>query len=339
MASNCTSSNFSTNTTQTTSKTKHDILNEILTCGICLSRLSSPCCLPCAHAFCRSCLLGYAENNNINTSAPTNSISCPFCKFQLNFRSFEHFESMLVINPTLKQLCEALDASSLSSEQSQTPTNGPHRARCHACCLLKMLKVCKHCFFMLCETCRRAHLLDVHRESKQQLEILESRLDLINQKRLEMDQLSQEYDNIRRNINNYVDKLLYAIKEQRDRALQILDERQHLNDEAFWTQNGFDNGEKLDFFVSLLEIGQKKLSAKNITDKELIDLFDNLQTIPDIDEKVIKSMNFAQLSLKLDETIIEKQFIHVFDCDIPTKETNTSEEASSNSEQANCIES
>ncbi|CAF4669362.1 unnamed protein product, partial [Rotaria socialis] len=321
MASNGTSSNFSTNTTQTTSKNKDDILSEILTCGICLSRMSLPCCLPCAHSFCRGCLLGYAQNNNMNTSTPINYILCPFCKFQLNFRSFEHFESMLIINPTLKQLCEALDTSVLNSEQSQSQTNSPYRARCHACCLLKMLKVCKHCFFMLCDICRRTHLLEVHRESKAHLDILESRLYLINEKRLQMDKISLEYDNIRCQINAFVERLLHVIEEQRDDALRIIDERQHSNDEAFWTQNGFDNGEKLDFFISLLEIGQKRLAAKNITDKELMDLFDNLQTIPDIDEKVIESMNFSQLSLELDEACSRKQFIRVYDTDVSPMKT------------------
>ncbi len=85
-----------------TVKTKDELLNDILTCGICLSRMSSPCCLPCAHSFCRTCLLDYAEN----TSASINYILCPYCKYQLNFRSIEHLESLLIINPIMKQLCD-----------------------------------------------------------------------------------------------------------------------------------------------------------------------------------------------------------------------------------------
>ncbi|MCC7160047.1 MAG: hypothetical protein IT281_11015 [Ignavibacteria bacterium] len=170
------------------------------------------------------------------------------------------------------------------------------------------------------------------------MDILESRLHLINEKRLQIDKISLEYDNIRRQINRYVDRLLHVIEEQRDDALRILDERQHSNDEVFWTQNGFDNGEKLDFFILLLEIGQKKLAAKNITDKELMDLFDNLQTIPDIDEKVIESMDFSQLSLELDETFSRKQLIHVYDTDVSTMKTTSFDEATNNSEQPDCIE-
>jgi hypothetical protein len=74
MASNCTPSGCSTNIPETSSKDKDDLLNEILTCGICLSRMTSPCCLPCAHSFCRSCLLDYAQNNNMNTVTPINYI-------------------------------------------------------------------------------------------------------------------------------------------------------------------------------------------------------------------------------------------------------------------------
>ncbi len=313
---------------------KDDILNEILTCGICLSRMSLPCCLPCAHSFCRSCLIDYAQNNNINTSTPINSIFCPYCKFQLNFRSFEHFESLLIINPILKQLCEVLDTFKFSSCQ----TNGTYLARCHTCCLLKMLKICKHCFFMLCETCRRGHLLDVHRESKIQLDILDSHLCLINEKRFQMDKITQEYDDMRENIKIYVDRLIYEIVKQRDQALQILDERQYTNDEAFWSGNGFDNGEKLDFFVSLVEIGKRKLLAKNINDKDLIELSDNLQTIPDIDEKTIESIDFAKLTLELDEKFPMKQFIRVHDNDLSTKTKNLLEKFIIDNEQTDSIQ-
>ncbi len=301
-------------------------------CGICLSRMTSPCCLPCAHSFCRSCLIDYAQNNNINTSTPMNFILCPYCKYQFNFRSFEHFESMLVINPVLKQLCEALDTSKINcNQQQQTQSNGTYRARCHACCLLKMLKICKHCSFMLCETCRRTHLLDVHRESKLQLTILESRIDLINKKRAEMDKIAREYDDIRQGIENYVQRFVQEIERQRDQAFKILHDRQHANDEVFWAGNGFDNGEKFDFFNSLLQTGQQKLSAKNITDKDLMELSDNLLTMPDINEKLIALIQFTKLILQLDETILTKQFIRVCDFQDETKKNDN--------EQTDCINS
>jgi len=326
MASSSSSSN---NIPETLLKNK-DLLNEILTCGICLSRMSSPCCLPCAHTFCRSCLLDYAQNN----STSIKYILCPYCKFQLNFRSFEHFESLLIINPTLKQLCEILDTLKLNS----CHTNGTYRARCHTCCLLKMLKVCKHCFFMLCETCRQTHLFDVHRESKIQLDILDSNLRLINEKRLQMNKITREYDNMREHIKDYMERLIYEIEEQCDHALQFLDEQQHANDEAFWTGNGFDNDEKLDFFVSLVETGKRKLSAKNITDKDLMELSDNLQTMPDINAKTIESIDFTQLTLELDETLPVKQFIRIYDNDLSTTTTNLSEKLINDNEQTDSIQ-
>ena len=289
-------------------KTKDDLLNEILVCGICLCRLTSPCCLPCAHSFCRSCLLDYARNNNNNNNI-NSSILCPYCKYEVNFQSFEHFESLLIINPILKQLCEVLETSKSTSNSS----NGTYSARCHSCCLLKMLKVCKHCYFMLCDTCRRTHLLDVHRESKVELEILESYLQIINKKRLQMDEITKEYDEMRDHIRNYTNQMIENLEQQRDEALQIIDERQHANDEMFWTRNGFDNGEKLDFFVSLAEIAKRKLSAKNITDKDLMELSDNLQTIPDVSEDLIESIEFSKLNLQLDQTIFGKELIRVYE--------------------------
>jgi len=189
---------------------------------------------------------------------------------------------------------------------------------------------------MLCETCRRTHLLDVHRESKLQLDLLESRIQLINKKRLEMDKKAHEYDDIRQRIDNYVKRLIHEIEQQRDQALQILNERQHSNDEAFWTGNGFDNGEKLDFFISLVQTGQKKLLAKNITDKDLMELSDNLQTMPDVNEKLIESIQFSQLILELDESFSTKQFIRV--CDYQEAK-NKNESSTSDKDPTDCISS
>lgn len=320
-----------TSSSSSSSKVKEDFLNEILMCGICLCRMSSPCCLPCAHSFCRSCLLDYARNNDNNPSQ-SNSILCPYCKYQLNFRSFEHFESMLIINPVLKQLCEALDVSKINP----TSSHGIYRARCHTCCLLKMLKICKHCYFMLCDTCRRTHLLDVHRESKIQLELLQSRIDLINKKRVEMDKYAEEYDDIRQRIDRYVQDLIHQLEQQRRQAMRMLDEQQHGNDEAFWSGNGFDNGEKLDFFISLLQTGQKKLLAKNITDKDLMELSDNLQSMPDINEQSIDSIRFSRLVLELDQTFSKRELIRVYEqTESPEKKTNPIDDE----EQTDCVSS
>jgi hypothetical protein len=335
MASNYSPSDSSDNISECSSSSniKDDFLNEILMCGICLSRMTSPCCLPCAHSFCRSCLLDYAQNNTKNTTTSINFILCPYCQYQFNFRSREHFESMLIINPVLKQLCEALDTSKLNGNQhqQQTQSNGTYQARCHTCCLLKMLKICKHCYFMLCETCRRTHLLDVHRESKLQLDLLESRINLINKKRLEMDKKAEEYDDIRQRIQTYVQRFIHDIEQQRDQALQIINERQRSNDEGFWRGNGFEHREKLEFFISLAQTGQRKLLAKNITDKELLELSDNLQTTPDVNEKMIELIQFAQLILELDETLSTKQFIRVCDDQETMKKTDNNEKIDCNS--------
>ncbi|CAF3445314.1 unnamed protein product [Rotaria sp. Silwood1] len=341
MASNHTSSNSTENLSESLSsspKIKDDFLNELLTCGICLSRMKSPCCLPCAHSFCRSCLLDYAQSNNMNTTTPIYFILCPYCKYQFNFHSYEHFESILIINPILKQLCEALDTSRLNSNLKQEiQSNGIYRARCHTCCLLSMLKICKHCSFMLCETCRRTHLLDVHRESKLQLDVLETRINLINKKHFELNKISQDYNNVRQRIENYVQNFINEIEKQRDQALQIINERQHSNNEAFWKGNGFDNEEKFDFFNSLIQIGQKKLLAEHITDKELMELSDNLQTMPDINEKLLESIQFIQLTLEVDETFSTKQFIRVHDYQEPCNQEN--EKLSNQIEQTDCISS
>ncbi|CAF0790034.1 unnamed protein product [Adineta steineri] len=335
MATNSTtSSTFENKTSDKSSKNKEELLNEILTCGICLSRMSSPCCLPCAHAFCRTCIINYAENNNnVNTPTEINYIRCPYCKFQLNFSSLKYLESILIINPTLRQLCEVLETSNLNSNQ----TNGTYNARCHTCCSLEMLKVCKHCYFMLCDKCRRIHLLDVHRESKIQLDILDTRLRLINEKRLQMDKITEEYDKMRQYIKISSKKLIHTIEQQCNQALERLDEQQNFNDETFWIGNGFDNGEKLDFFISLLDIGKNKLSRKNITDRDLMELYDNLQTIPDVNEKLIESMNFKELSLIVDDTFLKKPFIRVYDKDLSTMTKDISEKLTTDNEQTNCI--
>ena len=166
---------------------------------------------------------------------------------------------------------------------------------------------------MLCETCRRTHLLDVHRESKAQLDVLEARLRLINGKRLEMERLAHDYDQMRVDIRVYAEQCLHEIGEQRDQALRLLDERQLANDQSFWTSNGFENGEKLDFFVALVENGTKKLAAKNITDRDLMELAENLQSMPDVDEKTIQAIHFAELGLQFDQTFPMKRYIHLYE--------------------------
>ncbi|CAF1347722.1 unnamed protein product [Rotaria sordida] len=149
-----------------------------------------------------------------------------------------------------------------------------------------------------------------------------------------MDKITKEYDNIRERIENYVQKFINEIEKQRDHALQIINQRQHLNDEAFWTGNGFDNGEKLDFFISLVQTGQKKLLAKNITDKDLIELSDNLHTMPDVDEKLIELIQFSQLKLEFDELLPTKKFIHLSDF----QEINNKDDKSiNNNEENDCI--
>ena len=195
---------------------------------------------------------------------------------------------------------------------------------------------------MLCETCRRTHLLDVHRESKVQLDTLELRLRLINDKRLELDKIAGDYDQMRQQIGDYVERLMTEIEQQRDHALQTLDEQQHANDEAFWTGTGFDNGEKLDFFVSLVDTGKKRLAAKNITDKDLMELSDNLQTIPDVDEKMIESIHYTPLSLTLNETLLSKQYVRVHehtDDDTSAMSTSSCEKSTPDHQPADCTHS
>lgn len=281
-------------------KTKNELLNELLKCALCHSHMSSPCCLPCAHAFCRSCLLKHAHSNPVHTSGSLPHIRCPHCTFQLTFSSLAHLDSLLVVNPTLKQLCELLE-----------PVSDVLQARCHTCCMLQVLKICKHCSFMLCATCRRTHLLEVHRESKAQLDVLDARLRSINDKRAQLDHTAREYDHMREQIHAATERLFHAVAQQRHEALQMLETRQQANEEIFWTSNGFDSGEKFDFFASLLHVGRQKLSAKNITDRDLMELSDNLQTIPDVDEKRLDGMDFSQLSLVVDESLFTEPFIHV----------------------------
>ncbi|CAF1681936.1 unnamed protein product, partial [Rotaria sp. Silwood1] len=131
------------------------------------------------------------------------------------------------------------------------------------------------------------------------------------------DKITKEYDNIRERIENYVQKFINEIEKQ-----------------PFWTGNGFDNGEKLDFFISLVQTGQKKLLAKTITDKDLIQLSDNLHTMSDVDEKLIELIQFSQLKLEFDELLPTKKFIHLSDF----QEINNKDDKSiNNNEENDCI--
>lgn len=289
-------------TSQTNAKGKDDNFHQILTCGICLSRMTLPCCLPCAHPFCRQCLIEYARNHIRHGISLNNSLLCPFCKYQLNFSSLEHFETMLIVNPVLNQLCEALDAQ-------PTSTSGVLMARCHSCSSIKPLKVCKHCSFTLCETCRQNHLLEVHRESSLRLKNLEYHWNIVLAKHEQLDRLNDQFERFRGEIQSFSQRLIQEIETQRDRALQRLAREQEDNEASFWALNGLTNKENLDSLKSLVETGKRKLAASNITDKELIELFESLSTIPVMDESKIGSIEYRNLLLEFDEKILRKKLI------------------------------
>ncbi|CAF1385658.1 unnamed protein product [Rotaria sordida] len=73
---------------------------------------------------------------------------------------------------------------------------------------------------------------------------------------------------------------------------------------------------------------------KNITDKDLIELSDNLHTMPDVDEKLIELIQFSQLKLEFDELLPTKKFIHLSDF----QEINNKDDKSiNNNEENDCI--
>lgn len=290
-----------------TSSCSKDNLDEILTCGICLFPMSSPCCLPCAHSFCRTCLLDYAGKNRISSARPMYCLPCPFCKSRLDFRSMEHLQSLLIVNPTLNQLCEMLRAS----KSNPNSTQGTHHARCHTCSSMELLKICKHCSFMLCQTCRQTHLLDLHQQCQSRVQILHSRLQWVHDKHRDLEQVAREYEQLRGDIQTYVDGLIREIQQQRDQVLQMVEERQRENEEMFWTNNGFENIEKFKSFIKLLATAKEKLSADKINDRDLIKLSEDLQTIPDITEETITSIIFPKLSVEFNQKTPIPSLIHL----------------------------
>ena len=303
------------------SSTQKDDLNELLTCGICLSRMISPCSLSCAHSFCRSCLLDYAEQNNKNAARPTHYILCPYCKSRMNFHSLQQFQSLLIVNPILNQLCQMLENT---SQSNPTSSQGACRARCHICTTMDLLKMCKHCSFMLCQMCRKKHLLEVHEQCKLQIETLHSSLRLIDDKRRQMEDVGREYDQLREKIHVYVDGLIDEIEQQRRQALQTIDEQQRANDELFWARNGLETKENFESFISLLETGEKKLSSPTIIDRDLMQLSDDLQALPSIhDEQTMASIDFAKLTLQFEQISPIKQLIHIKKKDSSTTDPET----------------
>ena len=121
MASNNRSSDCSTSTAETSSTKKDEVLIETLTCGICLSRMTSPCCLHCGHGFCRQCLLDYASSQmNTSSSNLINSLLCPYCKYQVEFHSIEHLESILIMDSHDKTLNFRMNLSGGNDERKSS---------------------------------------------------------------------------------------------------------------------------------------------------------------------------------------------------------------------------
>ncbi|UJR25954.1 hypothetical protein I4U23_007302 [Adineta vaga] len=127
-------------------------LQELLQCPVCLTSYTEPRLLPCGHTYCHQCLDRLMQDDN-------DVVTCPECRKQHIVPDDGVFPPNFVVRNLLEE--HGLSAASrtltstnlaLNSANSSTTT-----AKCSTCETFAPLRLCRHCNFMVCDRCLRAH--------------------------------------------------------------------------------------------------------------------------------------------------------------------------------------
>ena len=116
------------------------LLEETLTCPVCLDLFDDPRLLPCSHTFCCKCLHSTINNPSL--------ISCPLCR--------THFlGDILPINRIVLTLVEQVREKKIDENRFNNI-----QAKCYDCKSYHKLQICYHCDTLLCQKCHHRHDID-----------------------------------------------------------------------------------------------------------------------------------------------------------------------------------
>ncbi|CAF0799240.1 unnamed protein product [Rotaria sp. Silwood1] len=132
-------------------------LQELLQCPVCLTPYTEPRLLPCGHTYCDECLNRLMQNNN-------DVVTCPECRKQHLVPEDGVFPPNFVVRNLLDE--QAMSTGSRLMTSGNLSLNTGATAKCTTCETFAPLRLCRHCNFMVCDRCLRAHRYDSHNQDE-----------------------------------------------------------------------------------------------------------------------------------------------------------------------------
>ncbi|CAF1033428.1 unnamed protein product [Adineta steineri] len=123
-------------------------LQELLQCPVCLTPYTEPRLLPCGHTYCDECLNRLIENDN-------DIVQCPECRKQHVVPEDGVFPPNFVVRNLLEE--HGISTGSRAIPSGNLSLNGTATAKCTTCETFAPLRLCRHCNFMVCDRCLKAH--------------------------------------------------------------------------------------------------------------------------------------------------------------------------------------
>ena len=121
-----------------------EIIEQQLTCAVCLDIYSNPKTLPCLHSFCQQCL----ERLPVNPQGNKRFIACPTCRTSVQLPE----EPTAAEFPVAFQLNNLKEVYSLMKKATE-----PQQVKCDACTVANANGYCKDCCKFLCMSCFDLH--------------------------------------------------------------------------------------------------------------------------------------------------------------------------------------
>ena len=122
-----------------------EIIEQQLTCAVCLDIYTNPKTLPCLHSFCQQCL----EHLLVNPQGNKRFIACPTCRTSVQ----------LPEEPTAAEFPVAFHLNNLKEAYSlMKKATEPQQVKCDACTVANDANgYCKDCCKSLCMSCFDVH--------------------------------------------------------------------------------------------------------------------------------------------------------------------------------------
>ncbi|CAF1459761.1 unnamed protein product [Adineta ricciae] len=125
-------------------------LQELLQCPVCLTPYTEPRLLPCGHTYCQECLNRLMQDDN-------DVVTCPECRKQHIVPDDGVFPPNFVVRNLLEEHGISAGSRTLTSANLALNNGVTATAKCTTCEKFAPLRLCRHCNFMVCEKCLRAH--------------------------------------------------------------------------------------------------------------------------------------------------------------------------------------